>query len=318
MSIWRRVYRRYKAGGLRAVSAALRRRYRGAGNWMTSPLLWTRLGGLSLALARFLPLQRPALVILSLPRSGSNWVADVLGRAPNAACLREPLTASRLEAGLVGGIVATEGARLPDSYHSAGRKVTLGLPHFPPERHVVLDPDQWAYARRRQRRLVVKEINPYLAQWFISALAPRIVYLLRHPAAVALSFQERGWWPAQNPWHSLGRHFGRAQAAAWNALQGYGQVRFVDYDALCAKPESIFRELYAFAGLTWSESVAERLRQQTTRTDSQPYGVHRVSRNQVRAWVGKIAPDDLAALKAGYTEYPHPWHQAEADWPVHP
>src|SRR5437016_2265272 len=56
-----------------------------------SPVGWAQFGAASRLLGRAWPPAGPAVVVLSLPRSGSSWVGQTLGLAPEAAYLREPL-----------------------------------------------------------------------------------------------------------------------------------------------------------------------------------------------------------------------------------
>ena len=55
-----------------------------------SPVRWGRFPGLTGMLARALSPAEPPVLVVSLPRSGSSWVGEVLGAAPDAMYLREP------------------------------------------------------------------------------------------------------------------------------------------------------------------------------------------------------------------------------------
>ena len=314
MSLVKRAYNRYRTGGPAAIGQAVNRRLRLAYEWLVDPLGWTRLGGVSMRLAQARPLQGPPVVILSLPRSGSSWVGAVLGQAPNAAYLREPLTQAHLATGHGQPVLPIKGRAVNRTYRAAAHLAFAGVPRFPPGRFIVADREQWAYSQRSRRRLVVKEVNPYFAEWLAHTYQPRIVLLVRHPAAVALSYNQLGWLTGGHSWRRLGAGFSRAYQTAWTSLQDYPAVRRVTYDELCESPHQVFEELYAFAGLNWTEAIAKRLTEQTTRDDGTLRGVSRVSQSKVRGWIGKVAPDDLAELMAGYLSHPTPWFQSEADW----
>src|SRR4051794_38244039 len=55
---------------------------------------WVHRGTFSRLIASSWKPRRPAVLILSLPRSGSSWVGSLLGRAPDALYLREPVSQS--------------------------------------------------------------------------------------------------------------------------------------------------------------------------------------------------------------------------------
>lgn len=57
-----------------------------------SPVPWANWGPLSGLIARSLPTRSPAVAILSLPRSGSSWVGDMLRNTRDGLYLREPVT----------------------------------------------------------------------------------------------------------------------------------------------------------------------------------------------------------------------------------
>ena len=66
---------------------------------VNSPIRWSRFGAASLLLAKTVKSRRPATLILSLPRSGSSWVGEILGSAANALYLREPITQTLIASG---------------------------------------------------------------------------------------------------------------------------------------------------------------------------------------------------------------------------
>jgi hypothetical protein len=228
--------------------------------------------------------------------------------------LREPLNQVRHAAGYRATLEPIYNRVLNVHYQTAARNSFLGLPPTAARRRIVTNPSQWRYSERPERRLVIKEVNPYLADWLVHAHRPRLVYLLRHPAAVAVSFRQQGWLSESPMWREVGDRFGRAHAAAWQGLQSYADVMYADYDALCETPRDQFQRLFAFAGLTWNAATASHLEARITSSDDRPYGLNRVSQSMARNWVGKLTPAELAELKAGFLGHPTPWYQSESDW----
>jgi len=257
-----------------------------------SPVRWAQFGAVSRLVGQALPTAQPAVVVLSLPRSGSSWVGQTLGLAPNAAYLREPLDQLYLAQGGGEALHAFEPGAPPAVYQRAAALTFSGVPAFPRRLGIVSNPQQWSLAGRRRRRVVAKMVNPFIAPWLLQAYAPRLIYLVRHPAALALSFRSLGWWSSDpDIWLKVGRSYHAAHQALLNAGAGHATVRVVQYEALCREPLRYFRELFEFAGLTWTEPIAAAISKQTSGgDDGDPYSLARSSQAQIDKWRSKIQP----------------------------
>jgi hypothetical protein len=289
-----------------------------------SPVPWANLPGLRGWLARQFPTAGPPVLVVSLPRSGSSWVGEELDLSPDALYLREPLTQAYLAR--VRGTVPVEFEVDPDhppsAYRAAANAAFAGLPAFPAG--VVRRPERWGLADRRTRRTVVKEVNPLALAWITRVHRPRVILLVRHPAAVAASYFRLGWsgrnlagrfLPGRlaalgvDPeahrhsfWSTHGMFQALALEGALAALDGDPDARVVHYEHLCAEPLATFRDLYAFAGLTWTGAVEAEL----TRASTEPgdrgdtYGTRRDSRAMAEAWRAEVTGDDLREIREAY------------------
>ena len=310
MSFVRRWLAKYRAGGLTAVGQALQRRYQQRQR-QVSPVLWSWFGPLSRLVAAQWPPASPPILILSLPRSGSSWVGETLGYAQNALYLREPVTQTYLAHGGTRTTIEIE-AEPPAVYQRAAERAFLGWPLFPPR--IVHFPDQWSLSERRHKRLVIKEVNPWTTAWYIEQFQPRIIFLLRHPAAIGLSYRKRGWWGDEpDVWQRIGASYGAALTAAWRSLSRYGPHKLVFYEDLCAEPIAVFRRLCQFADLTWDARLEDFVRRKSS---GQVEGskTSRDSRQMIDAWRGAITAAELADLRRGYCAFELPWYQASAEW----
>jgi hypothetical protein len=278
------------------------------------PIRWARGRYTGYWLARRLPFQPPTVLVLSFPRSGSSWVGDTLGRAANAAYLREPIN-QVLKAQQNTETVFPVEAEAPDpAYLQPALRAFAGLPAFTP--HVVKWPAQWRLLDRPRRRLVIKEVNPMAASFLVRRFRPRVIFLVRHPAPVALSYTRRGWWSLEwTTWQEMGDRQGKALRAALDGLNDHADCRMVQYEALCETPAALFEDLFAFAGLTWNAASAEHVRQSTLDGDrSQPYATARDSKQMANAWKTNIEAGALQALREGYAQHDLPWYRSEQDW----
>ncbi|MEP7357847.1 MAG: sulfotransferase, partial [Anaerolineales bacterium] len=248
-----------------------------AGAQPRSPVRWARWGQASRLLAHRLAPKTPAVLILSLPRSGSSWVGDTLGRAADALYLREPINQSCLVPAKRDALMAVPAGAPPADFAAAAERSFGGWPAFPGS--IVTFPWQWRLRERHQRRLVIKEVIPRACAYFCQRFQPRLIFLVRHPAAVALSFVDRGWWsPQRSSWEELGARQGRILREVQDSLAGYPDSRVVLYEDLCLDPVTAFENLFAYAGLAWDSPLAGYVAQSTSRGDTNdPYSTTRHS-----------------------------------------
>jgi len=295
-----------------------------------SPVRWARFGALSEAIARAWPLAQPPVLVLSLPRSGSSWVGQGLGHAEEALYLREPLTQSHLARGGSLSVFEVDPDAPPREYRRDADRAFCGCPAFRPG--IVRRRDDWSLARRRRRRVIIKEVNPLATDWLIRRYRPKVIFLVRHPGAVALSYWKLGWTrlrteerfaalargraarhgPKSAFWAQHGLFQALALERALAALAHHQDHEIVRYEDLCAEPIAGFRRLYAFAGLGWGAGVEDFVAGKTVRDDSHPYGTSRRSRAMIDAWKGEIAEPDRRALRDAYLERNPPLYTAPA------
>jgi hypothetical protein len=308
----RKVYGAYREGGIQRVVAGAQRRFR------ERTRLWTRWGPLADCLASAFEPLSPAVLVLSLPRSGSSWVGSILGGASNGLYLREPITQGAAKRGTP--LVPTADfdiKRPPSLCVHLGDQAFAGRPSFP--RRIAQNPAQWSLLERRSRRVVVKEVNAPACGWYLERYRPRVVYLVRHPVAVALSFARQGWNRLQccDDWQGHGHLQGRLLASVVEALRGYDRVRFIQYEELCRRPVLGFRALYEFGDLTWDAKAEQLVHEMTTGGDpAEPWIVARDSAAKADQWRSSCTQGDADCLRAAFRTYDLPWYTDDADWSV--
>jgi hypothetical protein len=269
----------------------------------TSPVPWVWCGRRGGGAARRRPPLSPPVLVLSMPRSGSSWVGETLGRAPTALYLREPLTQSRPpeEASRDTVFAVSDALPPPAFYAQAADDAFAGLPRFP--RSIVITPRDWSLRRRTRGRLVVKEVNPLACGWLVADYRPRVILLVRHPLAIAHSYLRLGWIGADPAsWLDLGRRMSSAMSHALSALEAAGEHRVVAYETLCADPIGQFEALFEFAGLPWTETLADHVRANTAPGPSP---------ERARSATSSEAVEQL---RAGYMSRSLAWYQSDADW----
>lgn len=292
---------------------------------------WARLGAITRVLCRLAPTRRPPVLVLSFPRSGASWVGAVLGGAPDALFLHEPIG---------GTLLLRDGLTCLDAWHDSGRRcgclelaerALRGEPVFHAD--VVRFPRQWTLASRTRRRPVVKEANPLLAGPLIAGFSPKIVLVVRHPAAVAESWRrlalalppDGGGGPPRTAssdaefWANIGTLQARIHREAEAALRAHPDHAVVHYEQLCADPVVEFQRLYRFCGLTWTAGIEAWVRRLSEAPDPDtrrrvPYGIRRASGRMAAAWRSEVTAADLAVLRAAYLDVNPPFYRDPADW----
>lgn len=307
------------------------------------PVKWANWGAASTLLAKTLRTHERPLLVMSIPRSGSSWVGDILGAAPNALYLREPINQSHLDSGARGTIFYIDPHTPPAHLRACTHAAFSGLPAF--SKGIVRNAQQWTLRTRSRKRVVIKEVNPLALSWFLSEYRPTVIFLVRHPAAVACSYSQLGWTETEQrlaeldprllegplrPYKELiasVRGFWQAQGAfqgvilrfVVDTLAGYSDCKTITYEQLCVDPERGFRELCSYAHLEWDESMSQRIteRSSATRQDTQgAYDTRRDSRTMIGAWKRKVAPDQLMALRDAYRAFDLPFYNSADEWTI--
>jgi hypothetical protein len=259
-----------------------------------------------------------------MPRSGTTWVGRTLGAAPNALYFNEPVSEVHVAEQRRATFFEVDPADPPASYVWPARVAAAGVPAFGP---ATVEPV--GLFTRLGKRVVIKEVNPLAVEWYQRALTPTLVYIVRHPAAVAVSLHERGWgWDGiyeqrflpstslpdvpENFWARIGAIQGLALARVTSV------TALVAYEDLCADPFACFRDLYDLSGLHWTEAVAASLRASTegdiTRGADDPLGTTRNTAAMADAWRARVTRDQLAQVRAGWDATNPSRYTDDADW----
>lgn len=177
-------------------------------------------------------------------------------------------------------------------------------------------------------------------EWMISEYSPKVVFLVRHPAAVAKSYQRLGWVgtsidshfpdgslkglfkgravPADF-WGYSGFFQGAALRIAFDALRGCPDAKVVRYEELCLSPVETFRDLVGFAGLHWSNELNKKILDKSLPSKSlgggskNPYGTSRTSAEMANSWRDGISQSQLNAVRDGFLSWGVPVYPRE-EW----
>ncbi|MCQ8879466.1 sulfotransferase [Pseudoalteromonas shioyasakiensis] len=131
------------------------------------------------------------ILLLSLPRSGSSWLGEVLAQQDDVRYLREPITSVYMT-------ILSKGVSffMPNSckyhalYQTAADNAFNAKLNYP--NSVVYKGSDW-YDLKNKKKLLIKEVNPLFLHDFMCRFKPKVIYLERCVYATAKSFMALGW-----------------------------------------------------------------------------------------------------------------------------
>jgi hypothetical protein len=275
-----------------------------------------------------------AIVLAGTGRSGTTWLAEVLNHDNRYRYLFEPLHPDRGRIGRNLGIRPYLRADAEASPATDGLDAVL--------RGRVRDPWADQYNRRPlATERLIKEVWANLALGWVAAHDPRtrIVFVLRHPCAVASSQLQTGW-----DWHAEPEHLLRQRALMADHLGPFARIiratrdpfdqhialwcaenlvalrqiaspnaHVVFYEHLVADPGGGTRRLFALLGRPWTSSVLRRVAMPSALSRSGSAIL--VGEDAATSWVSRVSADQrrralriLTAfgLSALYSDEPMP------------
>ena len=253
----------------------------------------------TMVLARVLPFIPPATLILSYPRSGSSWVGKIVSFSPDFAYLREPVTQAYIKTYREGALIDPyrDSVTLERYTHFADQAFAgISSPGVP---WVIKNLEAFSIANRRNKTLLIKEVNPLAAGFFVRRYAPKVVLVLRHPVAVADSFRRIGW--LTGGFEEFGYNYGMDMARAIESIET-GWAKILRFEDLALDPQRQFHDLFAALGvrkpLEFERVIADYCEGAGNSED--PYELQRSSRDEVDKWRENVSQADIAAVMRGY------------------
>lgn len=293
-------------------------------SWARMPLIRT-LGG---------SVGRPIL-IASLPRSGSTWNFSVLSAARETLPVFEPILFSGKSVEPWWPWFLTNDRSLSVIQENASLAFQ-GIPRIP--RYMLRHPERWGVIGRSKKRPLVKEVMLPDLPRYIDQFRPKIILLRRHPAAVAESMLRTGVLEDTRLAHahadariaplfqdgslltSIGRLQGFLLKDFLAKIAGYEDIMHVSHETQCMNPRGVFREIFSFCDLSWSEAVElmlDRLNVDNEHAHREPHTFFQPIRatQRIPSRVGKdLTPHEREEVRTGWMEFNLPWYRNSSDW----
>lgn len=131
------------------------------------------------------------ILLVSMPRSGSSWLGEVLAQSRSIRYLREPITSVYMKSALkpVSFFVPDKCMNHTVHEQAVTNAFTAKLNYFNGVIHNKVD---WLDPTVK-RKLLIKEVNPLYLDYFQSRFDIKVIYLERCPYAIAKSFDALNW-----------------------------------------------------------------------------------------------------------------------------
>jgi hypothetical protein len=274
------------------------------------------------------PFKEPAILILSYPRSGSSWIGQILSTSEDVAYLYEPITRPYLEAEGEYALVDIENdGTAYDAYRSLGDKAFAGNPVALPV--VVQNVRPFSFSERRKRRLMLKEVNPKAAKFYSNRYNLDTLLIVRHPAAVALSFYQRGWLNSpdtsretgnrnSSDWEEFGYAFGTIMRNAIEVISKKKGSLVITYERLALNPyhefEHLFRHFSVAVPIDYKGVIDHFCYSSKPLTNAGQ--IERNSESMVYKWKKELAPEEISDLRRGYQLSGLDMYSSDQDWRI--
>ena len=299
---------------------------------------WIGMGPLARAIGHAVPMKRPAIMVISLPRSGSTWVGNVIASHPETVFLHEPVTKHCLDLKPGPSYFYVDKNEPPALFDQKSRDAFHGIPLF--SRSYRGPAEQWNIFTRRQKRLLIKEVNPLAMEYWLAHFSFMCLLLIRHPAAVAASASKLGWtegtidqrFPKESPEldffdpkHVDADYWTRSGAVQAYVIKKLGEIgrespncRLFQYEDLCSDPIGEFKKVFEFTQLDFA-AEAKAFIEETTSDTGQAYKpgsftIRRRSSEMIDSWRKHVDASDLDKLRDAYLAYDPPFYHETRWW----
>ena len=251
----------------------------------------------------------PNILILSNPRSGSSWLGSAIANSPIVDYRREPILQHRL-------------GRVSDAF-GASSGLTLE------EKHDLTASVTAAFADRQRPTVIVKEVTPLLIDDLLRDVDPQVLYVRRHPLAMAQSHLGLGWPPSAQRlnragigvqergvllelWESgsdisrLVAYFAAVESSVRARLEDIGAIA-VGYEDLKAGDLGDVAPLFASLGISARDLSAPGL-------DAERADAYGVGDSRKRTSASPPSPVDLEQARLAWLAFSPSSYTNDADW----
>ncbi|WP_375512530.1 hypothetical protein [uncultured Nostoc sp.] len=174
---------------------------------------------------------------------------------------------------------------------------------------------------------VIKEVNPKATGFYCQQYCPKILFLLRHPAAVALSFARQGWLKARDTqvdtgdpdasvWEKFGYAYGSTMKRALDIIQNGCEPKIILYKNVALDPKEQFRQLFQSLEFDIPKNYEEMMHDYcySEKLVKNNHQTRRISKDMIYKWCEQLSNQEIALIKNGFTISGLDLSSNEIDW----
>ncbi|MGL5084039.1 MAG: sulfotransferase [Microcoleaceae cyanobacterium] len=254
--------------------------------------------------------RKSPIYLAGLPRSGTTWIASILSEVPGIKHLHEPFNADiypELEPYRNQFLQANDAA---SEFLTECQAAFSGLPRTA----LVLNKMNGTYRKFPwlPGRVLIKDVHTFLAlDWISQHFFPMTVIIIRHPCAIAESWDRLGWKTeksfsrllnqptlmnaylqpfqkmlntAETFWQRMGAFWGASYFVILQQLQHHPDWILVSYETLCQDPIRCYQQLFQQLNLNWSPLIEKLLIASTQGHSQNPYSTQRIATQAAEKW----------------------------------
>ncbi|MEL7354085.1 MAG: sulfotransferase [Cyanobacteria bacterium J06560_5] len=276
--------------------------------------------------------QNSPIFVLGLPRSGTTWLASVLGTASGIKQFHEPFNKDHVPEAAQHWNRYLRIEDVDPEFDSFCQRVFAGRMTDSYTRCKL----SWPYRAWGKKmswlpgRVMVKDVHALVCLDRISTLvAPQVVIVNRHPCGLADSWV-RTFPAARNSKSVKGLDrllqqpqliddylepftgllssrddFFQSIALYWGVVNYIWQQQrrqhpdwiFVQHEELCTDPKAAYEKLFSKLNLVWTDRTNEILQNSTNRDAMQPYSPVRISSQEPEKWLSRLSGDQIDLVK---------------------
>lgn len=320
MRLVKRISQKIKDDGWRSLFSAVIRKLN---DWRD--YLYRNLVLRNRLVTRLFAYRQPTVLLLSYPRSGSSWAGAILSQSKDLTYLFEPVTRpyQKYQAGYA--MADLSDPAIYRNYKKYSQEAFGGMP--PKHLDSSEKQEDFSLFGRKHRQLLIKEVNPRATELFCKLFQPTILFLIRHPASVALSFWERGWLNSLDvqkyavdfegdDWEKFGFAYGIAMQTALKTIQKFSlSHEILVYENLANDPYTEFRQVYEYLRVEVPGNYDDIINEYCfSGTATQGYETRRISSMMIEKWKDKLSPEAIAKLQKGYLHSGFEYYRSNRDW----
>ena len=286
-----------------------------------------------------LQMSEKAIFITGHGRSGTTWIGNTFSQAPGVLYYNEPCNPDAVRGGNYSDWFRYVRPDENDSFFESCLESSF--------KGLITYRSNWLKQRPYRRllpgyRVVIKEVASLMSlEWVYKSYQPKVLVVVRHPCAVALSEINKGtpverpimemlrqtdlledhlkpyisiMKSAKRPYEIYGAVWGARNRVIANLIPHYPEWKVIFYEDLCKNPLVCFYELFDHFNLNWGSKVKKFINRTTTEEELGTYSVSKVTDKQINKWKKEMSRSEIEQVRSFVEPFNLSFYSLESDW----